>query len=508
MYEYQQIVYRLRSGESQRSIARSRLVSRKKLREVFEISKKLGWLDKKGMPNADALSAAFCMKDPLRDSKLEPYKGLIGPLLERGFSTRVIHQYLIEEHSFAGSYSCVQRYTKHLLKISPKNLTVPLNFKAGEAAQVDFGQGPVLLDQRSNKQVRTWFFVMTLCFSRHQYVELVRHQDVETWLHCHKNAFEWFGGVPKKVIIDNPKCAIIKASSREPEVQRSYEELAQSYGFIIHACPPRDPQKKGRVESGVKYVKRNFLPLRQLGSLQEGNKQLKEWILEKAGHRIHGTTRERPLDRFVEVEQAALKPLPSDPIEICTWHKARLYRDCHIRFDYGRYSAPYRYANQVLWLKVTPTTVSIYADHRCLTTHARTFDPDKPRTRIEHLPANTRAFFSQDAVWCQEQAERIGEHCLIVVETLLTDPVRDLLRAAQSVIRLARKYNRARVESACRRAVLFHSINLSTIQEILKKGLDYEPIVSEISCDPLGNVYQGLAIYQRQSFSSDVSGGA
>ena len=121
---------------------------------------------------------------------------------------------------------------------------------------------------------------MTLCWSRHQYVELVTHQDIETWLRCHQNAFNWFGGVVKKIIIDNAKCAIIKACYHEPVIQKSYEGFAQDYGFIISACPPYDPQKKGRVESGVKYVKKNFMPLRDFSSLQQANIALKKWIVD------------------------------------------------------------------------------------------------------------------------------------------------------------------------------------------------------------------------------------
>jgi transposase len=218
---------------------------------------------------------------------------------------------------------------------------VPLHFKPGEAAQVDFGKGPNLLDERTGCIEATWFFVMTLCWSRHQYVELVTHQDVETWLNCHQNAFNWFGGVIYKIIIDNPKCAIIKANYHEPQLQRSYEAFAEAYGFIISACPPREPQKKGRVESGVKYVKKNFLPLRSFVSLQDANRQVKEWILSTAGNRVHGSTFEKPLTRFREIEKFLLKQLPATEPELTTWHKGVVYRNCHVPHQKCFYSVPY-----------------------------------------------------------------------------------------------------------------------------------------------------------------------
>ena len=139
---------------------------------------------------------------------------------------------------------------------------------------------------------------MVLSWSRHMYAEIVLRQDIETWLGCHRRAFEWFNGVPGKVIIDNAKCAITKACYHDPVVQRAYAECAQGYGFIISACPPYDPQKKGRVESGVKYVKNRFVPLREFRDLVDANKQLKNWVLEEAGNRVHGSTREKPLVLF------------------------------------------------------------------------------------------------------------------------------------------------------------------------------------------------------------------
>lgn len=119
-----------------------------------------------------------------------------------------------------------------------------LDFPPGEAAQVDFGAGPLLADVRTGEIFKTWFFVMTRCGSRHQYVERVRDPRSATWLACHRHALAWFGGVPGRIIIDNAKCAITRACAHDPAVQRAYADGAEGYGFRIEACPPRDPQKK------------------------------------------------------------------------------------------------------------------------------------------------------------------------------------------------------------------------------------------------------------------------
>ena len=227
-----------------------------------------------------------------------------------------IHAALVRQYGFGGSYSAVKRLIRRIRAAEPPQVTSRLTFAPGEAAQVDFGAGPLLADPRTGELRKSWFFVMTLCWSRHQYAELVWDQKVMTWLACHRRAFNWFGGLPERIIIDNAKCAITKACINDPEVQRAYGEYAEGYGFRIDPCPPHDPQKKGIVESGVKYLKRSFLPLREFLHRDDAQRQLQEWVLGEAGNRIHGTTRQAPLNRFSEVEKALLQPLPENPPEI------------------------------------------------------------------------------------------------------------------------------------------------------------------------------------------------
>ena len=183
------------------------------------------------------------------------------------------------------------------------------------------------------------FSLWQSAWRRHQYAEIVRRQDVITWLGCHRRALEFFGGVPSKILVDNCKCAITRACYHDPEVQRAYGEFAEGYGFMISACPPYDPQKKGRVESGVKYVKNNFVPLREFRNLASSNRELMHWVLTVAGNRIHGSTYEKPLIRF-EIEKKLLKPLPEKPVELVCWAKVKVHGDCHVQFAKCRYSVP------------------------------------------------------------------------------------------------------------------------------------------------------------------------
>ena len=253
MYEYRQVLVRMRLGDSDREIARSGLMGRAKSAALRATATAQGWLVPE-QPLPDDATLAGVLATPVKEagpaSTVEPYRAQVLAWREAGIQGTTIHDALVRNHGFTGSYSAVRRFLQAIDNQTPK-ATVILDFAPGEAAQVDFGAGPLIADERTGELCKSWVFVMTLCHSRHQYAELIRHQDVETWLACHRRAFEWFNGVPARVIIDNAKCAIVRACRRDPEVQRAYAEFAEGYGFKIDPCPPREPQKKGRVEAGA-----------------------------------------------------------------------------------------------------------------------------------------------------------------------------------------------------------------------------------------------------------------
>ncbi|MBK7815011.1 MAG: transposase [Rhodocyclaceae bacterium] len=172
--------------------------------------------------------------------------------------------------------------------------------------------------------------------------------------------------MPERIIIDNAKCAITKACVHDPQAQRSYADCAEGYGFRIDACPPHDPQKKGIVESGVKYLKGNFLPLKTFRDVVDLNAQAKRWVLEEAGLRRHGTMGEAPLSRF-PVERAAMRPLPAVAPDLGVWSQASVHRDCHVQFERAYYSAPYTLIGKRLWLKASDGMVTLYDEFKSVT---------------------------------------------------------------------------------------------------------------------------------------------
>jgi transposase len=494
LFEYRQVLVRMRQGDSDRDIARGGLMGRKKLTTVRREAEGLGWLDPtQPLPDDATIAGVFGRSPHLPHtcvSTAEPFREQIRDWAAAGVQGTTIHAALQRNHGYTGSYDAVKRMLRRLgAERKPGTTTTILEFPPSDAAQVDFGAGPVLTNE-SGLPLKTWIFVMTLCWSRHQYAEIVLDQTVETWLACHRRAFEWFGGCPGRVIIDNAKCAIVKACRYEPAVQRSYAALAEGYGFRIDACPPHDPAKKGIVESGVKYVKKSFVPLREFRDLADANRQLRDWVTQQAGTRVHGTTRDLPLARFA-IERPLLARLPDVPPVLAVWSEVKVHTDGHIVYKNALYLVPFTLVGKQLWLKVTDTVVQAFHRHELVATHPRLRKPGDRHTVRDHQPPEAQAWLERDPQWCLAQAREIGPACLAVILAMFNDKVLVNLRGAQGLVRLREKYGDARLNAACERALTFSSPKYRTVKVILDKGLDGQPAATAQATEPADTYVNG-----------------
>ena len=477
MFQYRIALAQMRRGASEREIARSHCMGRHKLADLRALAEQHGWLDAQTPFPEDAEIAAALGTPKLAASTvstLEAHRERIAGWLDHGVQGTTILGALQRNHGYQGSYSSVYRMIVSIRGDRLPDATVPLSFAPGEAAQVDFGAGPMLMHPAGMLR-RTWAFVMTLCFSRHQYVEFVWDQTVATWLGCHRRAFEWFNAVPRRLIIDNAKCAIVKACIYDPVVQRAYAECAEGYSFKIDPCAPRDPKKKGVVEAGVKYVKGSFVPLREFRDLADLNAQARSWVMREAGVRVHGTTRQAPLALF-ELERAQLQPLPPVAPDLGTWHKVSVHRDCHVAHDRVLYSVPFTLVGKTLWMRATDSTVFLYQDHQLVASHPRGLRPGQRVSVRDHLPPAAREFFAHDRAWCLQQAREVGAACAELIERLLADHILERLRAAQGVLRLRDRFGAARLEAACARALRHSSPYYRTVKTVLTSGFDQQPL--------------------------------
>jgi hypothetical protein len=332
---------------------------------------------------------------------------------------------------------------------------------------------------------------MTLAWSRHQYVEFVFDQKLPTWLLLHRHAFEWFGGAPARLVIDNLKAAIVKACFDDPVVQQAYRECAEHYGFLIAPCRVAKPQHKGKVESGVHYVKRNFLGGREPTTLTVANQDVRTWCTTTAGRRTHGTTREQPLVRFETVEQVRLKPLPPAPYDLAIWKVATVSGDGHITFDNAYYSVPFCMPKgSKVRVRGSAQFVTLFSlAHEALATHDRAQKAGERHTHPDHLPPHKAAGLHLNRDACRTAAAAIGVATSQIATILLDDPAVDRLRTVGRLLRLSERYGAGRLEAACQRAIQFGEPSYVTVKRILLEGLDEQPVAVQANATPPAHTF-------------------
>jgi len=321
-------------------------------------------------------------KSPKRASKLDAFKNQIIALLDRHpYTAQQILQQL-EAQGYAGGYGILKDYVRRIRPVR-KPAFLPLEFAAGECAQVDWGQYgsvPVGTTRR-----RLSFFVMVLCHSRMMYVEFTLSEAMDHFLTCHRHAFEFFGGVPQRIMIDNLKVGVV----RHPLGQKAlfnprYADFAAHQGFQPVACNVRKANEKGRVENGVGYVKKNFLNGLQIPAFAAVNPAAAQWRDTIANVRIHGETRQKPLLLFAQ-EKPLLKPLPAMPYDCSLIQPAPVSRCCQVTFQSNRYSVPHLYVSQRLTLKILPDQLFLFHHEKLVATHVRSYEQGRRISNPDHL---------------------------------------------------------------------------------------------------------------------------
>jgi transposase len=322
-----------------------------------------------------------------RTSKLDTFKGQIVRWLDtHPYSAQQIYQRL-REVGFDGGITIVKDYVQRI-RPRPVQAFLKLDFAPGEAAQVDWGEYGTIMVGATKRRLS--FFVMVLCFSRRMYLEFTVSQTSEFFLACHERAFAAFGGVPRRLIIDNLKSAVLqRLAGVAPVFNAKYLDFSRHWGFEISACNVRSGNEKGRVENGVGYVKKNFLAGLELADFSALNPAAVLWLDTVANVRLHESTHQHPIEMF-EQERGALKPLNPNGFDLARIITVRANKQFRVALDANHYSVPASYAGRSLLLKVYDDRLCIYADSRLIARHARSMDhhldiedPQHPKALLE-----------------------------------------------------------------------------------------------------------------------------
>jgi transposase len=303
-----------------------------------------------------------------RPCQIAPYRPFVerrGP--EVDWNGRVLHREL-QGVGFAGTYQQVQRAIQPLRTDRAWATVATMRFETspGQQAQVDFGQIRLWIGDRCE---RIHVFVMTLSYSRRLWAQAYPHEQLRALLDGHEHAFQHFGGVPLSCLYDNPRTLVLGRRERQVLWHPVVEEFAHYYGYPPRACQPYRAQTKGQVESGVKYVKRNALAGRRVASWETLNAWLQEWAVTVADQRVHGTTHERPIERFARETLTPLgqrSPYPYERVRL-----RRVPADALVAIAAARYSVPVEYVGTTVSVHETSTAYEIFYGSTCIARHGK-----------------------------------------------------------------------------------------------------------------------------------------
>jgi transposase len=352
--------------------------------------------------------------------------------------------------------------------------------KAGEKLFVDYaGLTVPLIDRTTGEIHQVQIFVATLGASSYTFAEATLTQSIPDWIGSHRRAFEFFSGVPELLVCDNLKAGVTTPCRYEPDIQRTYEEMAAHYGTAILPARVIKPRDKSKVEAGVQSVEERMLaPLRnrQFFSLAQINQALMPLLAQLNRRQMQGRDHSRA-DLFATIDQPALKPLPARPYEIGFWSRARVHIDYHIAADDRFYSVPYTLLKQEVEVRLCGATVEIFHKGERIASHTIIAAKYGRSTQEAHMPESHKAY----AGWTSERmlawVASTGSCTRQVGEAILSRYPHPQLgfRSCLGLIRLSESYGDLRTEAACRKALAMHSANYKTVKTILANHADKQP---------------------------------
>lgn len=382
-------------------------------------------------------------------SACEPYRETIELWLSRGRNATAIWQDLVDQHGYSDGYQTVKRFVRKLRgRYSPQPVGIILT-APGEEAQVDYGTGPMVRDEKSGKYRRTRLFVMTLGYSRKSVRLLVFRSSSQTWAELHEKAFRRLGGSPRVVVLDNLREGVLAADIYDPTLNPLYRDVLSHYGVVAMPCRVRDPDRKGKVESGVGHAQKTPLKGQRFESLQEAQSYLDHWEQRWADTRIHGTTKRQVATLFAE-EKPSLQTLPIEPFRYYQYGERVVHLDGCVEVERAYYGLP-------------PGWIGRQVKVQWDALHVRILDPRTYQLLREHLrqlPGNYRINDEDrsnktplSTVQLLARAAKAGTHIGQLCEAIYRNEAELGIRRILGVLSLPKQHGVAAVDDACAAAL-------------------------------------------------------
>jgi transposase len=399
-------------------------------------------------------------------------------LKRKGVTLTLLWEEYLSEHPQGYRYSqfCeLYRQWARKLKLSMRQI-----HKAGEKLFVDYaGQTLPIVNPHTGEISEAQIFVAVLGASSYTFAEATLSQNLPDWLGSHRRAFEFFGGVPEIVIPDNLKSAVSKPCRYEPDLNPSYQDLAEYYGTAVIPARVRKPKDKAKAEVGVQIVERWILArLRNqtFFCLAEANAAIRRLLSDLNGRpfkKLPGCRKEA----FETLDRPALKPLPAEAYTFSQWKKVRVGIDYHVEIDGHYYSVPFQLRGQQLDARITAGSIECFVQRKRVASHPRSFQKGRHSTVAAHMPKGHQDY----ADWTPERlirwAAKTGPRTASLTEAILASRqhAQQAFRSAMGLMRLAKVYTPQRLEAACDLALDGGATSYKSVKSILSTGLDQQP---------------------------------
>jgi transposase len=343
----------------------------------------------------------------------------------------------------------------------------------GQEAQADFGKMGMVHDSASGRMRQLWCLVVTLSFSRMQFVWPTFEQTTEAVCDGLDAAWAFFDGVAARLVVDNTKAMVVTPSATAPRVNDAFADYAQARGFFVDTARVRSPKDKPRVENQVPFVRESWFDGERFADLDEARRSAEDWCRVVA-ERVHGTTQQVVREHYEREEKASMLPPPQAPFDVPLWTDAKVHPDHHLQVQRALYSVPTRYIGRTMRVRADRTTVRIYLGGELIKLHPRQA-PGKRATDPSDYPPGKEAYATRSVTGLLERARERGPHVGRYAERLLDRPLPwTTMRQGYQLLRLCDTYGSEKVDAVCVRALDFDVIDVPRIARMLKQAMRAE----------------------------------
>lgn len=470
MTNYREILRLAALGFSQQNIAYSCNVSKKTVNRVLSKARErnISWPLDNDQTNAVLATQLFPVEDKpstLQNKRMPDFNYIHKELRRNGVNKRLLWTEYLEECRLNGEEPLMySRFCYYIQKDEEKRrASMHISRKPGEQVEVDWAGDPAyLIDPLTGELTKVSVFVGTMSYSQYSYAEAFLNEKQASWITAHIHMYEYLGGVPRILVPDNCKTAIIRKGNSyfDPRINETYRDLAEHYGTAIIPARVRRPKDKPNAESAVRHVSTWIIAAlrnEQFFSLAELNRAIREKLNElnrmpfqkKEGSRFELFNRE---------ELPLLASLPAARYELADWASATVLFNYHISFEGMLYSVPHEYIKHKVDVRATEHTIQIFYKQDRIATHKRLYGRKGQYSTItEHMPEDHQKYLEWNGDRFRKWARQFGNSTYQVIDALLTSSSveQQAYRGCMGILKLAEKYSANRLEAACAKALTF-----------------------------------------------------